>query len=104
MPITEATVSTPTNLGRCPLCGAQLENATECSKCDWVRQHDESVTPRVRNPRDGIAAIVSFIWPGAGHFYKGHKNLGIVIGIGGALCFLWSITFFMFFGFLILPV
>ena len=28
----------------------------------------------------------------------------MVLAAGGVLCFLWSVTFFMFFGFLILPI
>lgn len=98
----EANVSTPKS-ERCPLCDAPLENPNECSRCDWVRRVEDD-RARPRNPRDGIAAILSMVWPGAGHFYKGHTKLAGFIACGGALCFLWSVTFFMFFGFLILPV
>jgi TM2 domain-containing membrane protein YozV len=55
------------------------------------------------NPRDKFAAVLSLFWPGAGHFYKGHLGLAIVFAGLGVLCFLWSITFLMFFGFLSLP-
>ncbi len=104
MPVTEVNVSTTTPLGRCPLCDAPLQNPDRCSKCDWVRTSTRDGTPAPRNPRDGIAAILSMLWPGAGHFYKGHTTLAGVIAAGGVLCFLWSVTFFMFFGFLILPI
>ncbi len=57
-----------------------------------------------RNPRDLFAAIVSLFWPGAGHFYKGHTSMAVVLAALGALCFLWGITFLMFAGPLVLPL
>ncbi|MEA3187743.1 MAG: hypothetical protein QOD99_1573 [Chthoniobacter sp.] len=98
----EANVSAPKS-ERCPLCDAPLQNPNECSRCDWVR-HVEEARERQRNPRDAISAIASMLWPGLGHFYKGYPKLAALVGAGGLLCFLWSITFFMFFGFLILPL
>jgi TM2 domain-containing membrane protein YozV len=56
-----------------------------------------------RNPRDLFALILSLFWPGLGHFYKGQTAWAIGGAALGVLCFLWSITFFMFFGFLIFP-
>jgi TM2 domain-containing membrane protein YozV len=46
---------------------------------------------------------LSLFGPGAGHFYTGHTSLSVVFAGLGVLCFLWSITFLMFFGFLSLP-
>ena len=45
-----------------------------------------------------FAGILSIFWPGAGHFYKGHTQMAVVLAVGGLLCFLWSITFLMFLG------
>lgn len=100
-----ATSSAPaaTGLGRCPLCGAPLQNPDECSMCDWVKGYDEPETRRV-NPRDPTATILSIMWPGIGHYYKGHTQLAAVLAAGGLVCFVWAAAFFMFFGFLIFPV
>jgi TM2 domain-containing membrane protein YozV len=56
-----------------------------------------------RNPRDLFACVLSLFWPGLGHFYKGHVRMAIALAALGLLCFLWGITFFMFFGFLVFP-
>ncbi len=104
MPAIESQIPATTAPARCPLCDAPLENPNECSRCDWVRLPEGEDPTRPRNPRDPIAAILSFIWPGAGHFYKGHTKLAAFLALGGAMCILWSITFFMFFGFLVLPL
>lgn len=75
--------------------------------CDWVSGYEEldpDSPVRRRNPRDATAGILSFLWPGAGHIYKGYPKLGGALAVGGVICLLWSITFFMFFGFLILPL
>jgi TM2 domain-containing membrane protein YozV len=97
--------ATPVNpaLGRCPLCNAPLQNPNECSMCDWVKGYDDAEIRRV-NPRNPTAAILSIMWPGLGHFYKGHPQLAAVLAAGGLICFVWAAAFFMFFGFLIFPV
>lgn len=103
MPTTEIKSTTPT-LGRCPLCNAPLQNPNECGMCDWVTGYETRDESTRRNPRDAIAAILSVMWPGVGQFYKGHTTFGAALALGGLICVLWSIMFFMFFGFLILPV
>lgn len=104
MPTSEITPSTTTTPGRCPLCNAPLQNPHECPMCDWVPGYETRDEPARRNPRDAIAAILSVMWPGVGQFYKGHTTFGAALALGGLICLLWSVAFFMFFGFLILPV
>ena len=101
-PISATCSSTNAPAGVCPFCGASLANPNACDRCDWVREGHARMGSR-RNPRDTFACILSLFWPGAGHFYKGHTSLAVVLAGLGVLCFLWSITFFMFFGFLSLP-
>jgi TM2 domain-containing membrane protein YozV len=111
MPTTDANLpststSTATSaqpFGRCPLCNAPLQNPDECSMCDWVKGYEERETAP-RNPRDAIAAILSIMWPGIGHFYKGYPQLAVALAVGGLVCFVWAAAFFMFFGFLIFPL
>lgn len=108
----EPVTSTPTSpvescgiqSGTCPLCGAPLHDATACDRCDWVVGYGRPGVEFRRNPRDLFAGILSIFWPGAGHFYKGHTQMAVALAVGGLLCFLWSITFLMFLGPLILPV
>jgi|GEM_PF-3138485 TM2 domain-containing membrane protein YozV len=102
-PITSTSVRTNVKTGVCPLCGATLHDPNACDRCDWVQGYGLIHDTTRRNPRDLFAAILSLFWPGAGHFYKGHTKLAIVLAALGVMCFLWSITFFMFFGFLSLP-
>src|SRR5438067_13867857 len=75
IPATTTTAATPatSNLGRCPLCGAPLQNPDECSMCDWVKGYDEPETRRI-NPRDPTAAILSIMWPCIGHYYKAYTQ------------------------------
>ena len=99
---TSSTTSANVQTGVCPLCGAPLHSPDSCDRCDWVQGYGEHPEAR-RNPRDLFAGIISLIWPGLGHFYKGHLQFAIILGVLGVLCFLWSITFLMFGGPLILP-
>lgn len=87
----------------CPLCGAGLNRSDSCDRCDWTKDYGKPSLELRRNPHDQFACILSLFWPGAGHFYKGHAGLAAGLAGCGALCFLWSVTFLMFFGFLILP-
>jgi len=103
-PVTSSSARTNVQAGVCPLCGAPLHDAEKCDRCDWVRGYGEQMPELHRNPRDLFACILSLFWPGAGHFYKGYNTLAGALAGGGLLCFLWSVTFLMFFGFLILPV
>ena len=102
-PITTSSASTIVQADVCPLCGAPLHNPESCDRCDWVKGYGEPPPEMRRNPRDLFACILSLFWPGAGHFYKGHTKMAVVLAALGFLCFLWSITFFMFFGFLCIP-
>ena len=82
-----STTETPgqkSEVGRCPLCGAQLETPERCSKCDWVKGYDEQ-HPQTRraNPVDLTACLLSVV-PGMGHYYKGHKALAWYY-LGGAV-------------------
>src|ERR1043166_8755466 len=90
-PTAGSTTATPTatNAGRCPLCGAPLQNPDECSMCDWVKGYDEPETRRI-NPRDPTAAILSIMWPGIGHYYKGYTQLAAILACGGLVCFVWA--------------
>ncbi|HEX4085178.1 MAG TPA: hypothetical protein VHY22_09720 [Chthoniobacteraceae bacterium] len=102
-PITSTSARTNIQAGVCPLCGAPLHNPDTCDRCDWVKGYGE-VPPELRhNPRDVFASILSLFWPGLGHFYKGQKAWAAAGAGLGVLCFLWAITFFMFFGFLVFP-
>ena len=96
--------SARTNVGVCPLCGSTLHSPDSCDRCDWVKGYGEPPPAMRRNPRDIFACVLSLFWPGAGHYYKGHTPMAIALAILGGLCFLWSITFFMFFGPLCIPV
>jgi TM2 domain-containing membrane protein YozV len=96
--------SASSKLGLCPLCNAPLHDPNSCDRCDWVKGYGNAALKGRRNPRDLFACVLSLFWPGAGHFYKGHTPMAIVLACLGLLCFLWSITFFMFFGFLAIPV
>ena len=73
-----------TEVGRCPLCGAQLESPDKCSKCDWVQGYEEQ-HPHTRhtNPVDLTACLLSVV-PGMGHYYKGHAAMAWFY-LGGAL-------------------
>jgi TM2 domain-containing membrane protein YozV len=102
-PMTSTSARTNVKAGVCPLCGAPLHDPHACDRCDWVEGYGQIQGTVRRNPRDLFAAILSLFWPGAGHFYKGHTKIAAVLAALGVLCFLWSITFLMFFGFLSLP-
>ena len=103
-PGTFSSARTNVESGVCPLCGAPLHNPGACDRCDWTKGYGEQPAEMRRNPRDLFACILSLFWPGAGHFYKGQNVLAAALAAGGVLCLLWSLTFLMFFGFLIMPV
>ncbi len=91
---------------RCPYCGEHLEqDATECTKCDWVRptSHPNEFRPP-RNPRDIAAALLSVV-PGAGHYFKGYRLPAVLLlGAGVPVITLMAFTFTMFFGWFLVPV
>ena len=103
-PFPSASASSNLPAPLCPLCGAPLHNPRSCDRCDWVKGYGQPAPEMRHNPRDLFACILSLFWPGAGHFYKGHFTLAVVLASGGLFCFLWSVTFLMFLGPLILPV
>ncbi len=103
-PITPARASTNVGASPCPLCGAPLHDPAACDQCDWIQGYGQQPPAMRRNPRDVFACVLSLFWPGAGHFYKGHVKIAAVLAVLGLLCFLWSITFLMFAGPLVLPV
>ena len=102
-PITSTSARTNIHTGVCPLCGATLHNPEACDRCDWVKGYGELPPELQHNPRDVFAFVLSLFWPGLGHFYKGQKGWAMAAAGLGMLCFLWAITFFMFFGFLVFP-
>src|SRR4051812_33225901 len=59
---------------KCPLCDTPLpNNATECTRCDWVYEEEKPV-----DFTDRTALILSVV-PGLGHLYKGHIIFGGLI-------------------------
>ncbi len=78
------------------------ENATECTKCDWVRGYRQAAR-RQHDPRDILAAVLSVV-PGAGHMLKGYTVAGWLLLLAGvpAIC-TFAFAFTMFFGWLLVP-
>jgi ribosomal protein L40E len=61
----------------CPYCGHTLpKDATECDRCDWVRQGKPDSAEGKAS--DAFAVLLSIV-PGLGHMYKGHTVLGLMI-------------------------
>jgi hypothetical protein len=59
---------------KCPLCDTTLpDNATECTRCDWVKVEEKPV-----DVTDRTALVLSLV-PGLGHLYKGHVWFGGLI-------------------------
>lgn len=93
-------------LTHCPLCGEPLrDNPEECSRCDWVRGYRRQQQETLFNyhPRDAAAALLSIV-PGAGHIFKGHNALGILLMAGVPVVCVFAFAFTMFFGWLLVPV
>jgi hypothetical protein len=98
-------ITEPEILNRCPLCDEPLpENATECTKCDWVRGYrHRAATRHEHDPRDILAAVLS-VFPGAGHLLKGYTISGwflFLVGVPVVCTFAFAFT--MFFGWLLVP-
>ena len=89
----------------CPLCGEHLpSNATECTKCDWVPGYREAQKSPPRNPHDILAAVLSLVLPGAGHYFKGYRLMAwsiLLLGVPVTLVFAFAFT--MFFGWFLVP-
>jgi len=95
----------PEILNRCPLCDEPLpENATECTKCDWVRGYrQQAAGRRQHDPRDILAAVLS-VFPGAGHILKGYTISGwFLFLVGVPVICTFAFAFTMFFGWLLVP-
>lgn len=90
---------------RCPLCGEPLAaNATECTKCDWVPGYRHARERKPANPHDILAAVLSLVIPGAGHYFKGYRGmaaLSLLLGVPVILVFAFAFT--MFFGWFLVP-
>jgi hypothetical protein len=90
---------------RCPLCGEPLAgDATECTKCDWVRGYRQAQERKPRNPNDIIAAALSLVLPGAGHYFKGYRSMAwLILLLGVPVISVFAFAFTMFFGWLLVP-
>jgi hypothetical protein len=90
---------------RCPLCGELLpSNATECTKCDWVKGYREGQVRKPMNPHDLLAAVLSLVLPGAGHYFKGYRKLAwLILLLGVPVIGVFAFAFTMFFGWLLVP-
>lgn len=65
----------------CPYCGHTLpRDATECDRCDWVRQGKPDTAEGKAS--DAFAVLLSIV-PGLGHIYKGHKVIGLLLIFAG---------------------
>jgi ribosomal protein L40E len=89
----------------CPLCGEHLpSNATECTKCDWVTGYRQAQQPRPKNPHDILAAVLSLVLPGAGHYFKGYRTMAwIILLLGVPIVLVFAFAFTMFFGWFLVP-
>ena len=89
----------------CPLCGEPLpDNAHECTKCDWVRGYRQNFERKPANPHDILAAALSLVLPGAGHYFKGYPTAAwLILLLGGPVVAVFAFTFTMFFGWFLVP-
>ena len=90
----------------CPLCGETLpDDATECTKCDWVPGYDQEIQQRVeRDPRNMAAGLMSIFVPGAGHYFKGYRiAASLILFLGLPVVLVFAFAFTMFFGWLLVP-
>ncbi|HSI12706.1 MAG TPA: hypothetical protein VK961_11715 [Chthoniobacter sp.] len=90
---------------RCPLCGEPLAaNAAECTKCDWVPGYRETQKRKPVNPHDILAAVLSLVIPGAGHYFKGYAGMAaLILLLGVPVILVFAFAFTMFFGWLLVP-
>jgi hypothetical protein len=95
----------PETTFRCPLCGEPLaSNATECTKCDWVPGYQEALERKPVNPHDILAAALSLVIPGAGHYFKGYPTAAwLILLLGVPVICVFAFTFTMFFGWFLVP-
>lgn len=89
-------------LKKCPFCSESiLSSAIKCKHCgeivdpDVLRARNAELSQRVvyreRKWSPGVAALLSFLIPGAGQLYKGHVLRGLLwflfVGLGYLLLF-----------------
>lgn len=84
----------------CPKCGIQIEpNDVYCKGCGipLTQQPTQPSAPPYVPPRitvstknEGLAAVLSVVWPGLGQIYVGRISRGIGIMVGGALLLIIS--------------
>ncbi|MCW3101320.1 MAG: hypothetical protein JWL77_6938 [Chthonomonadaceae bacterium] len=84
----------------CRACGRPVDSrAVICPACG-VAQHpaDPVFTPGggmvlpAQPKSSGVAIILSFLWPGAGHLYAADNDKAIAFLVISAICFLISLT------------
>jgi TM2 domain-containing membrane protein YozV len=78
----------------CPGCGGELENpnAIACPKCGEAI--GGSRTAMQAQKSEGLAAVLSFIWPGLGQIYNGQIGKGILYFIIMFIIALISVIFY----------
>lgn len=67
-------------LMRCPECGREVSSAAaSCPGCGHpIRASAVLATEPYRKWSPGVAALLSFLIPGAGQMYKGHVGAGLI--------------------------
>jgi hypothetical protein len=93
-PAKQSVVSTPPRMKACPYCGeAILVHAVKCKHCGEIIDEKlrAKLAPRPQqrwNP--GVAAVLSFFWPGLGQMYKGQVLNGFcwmfLVALGYLFC------------------
>jgi len=76
----------------CQNCGAQIDpRAVICPKCGVPVES----RPGAGRKNPGVAAVLSFFWPGLGQIYNGDIGFGLSLMLVAVLCIL---LFFIFIG------
>lgn len=52
-----------------------------------MHAHSTSNPSSAKEPAQPVAAVLAFLFPGAGHFYLGHRFRGVMVAIGVMLLF-----------------
>jgi TM2 domain-containing membrane protein YozV len=81
----------------CAYCGEEiLTSARKCKHCGeyldaQLRAESRPAPPRERKWSPGVAAVISFFFPGVGHMYKGQIGTGmfwLIIVVAGYFAFI----------------